>query len=110
MGEITLKTKVALIACRSYSQEEVAHAVDTVVGLLGGGGIEGFSFREGFVLVKPNMLSPYPPDRAVTTHPVVVGAVLKLLRRSGAEVVVGDSPGHGSVFAVAAKCGIAAVC
>ncbi|MDK2930883.1 MAG: hypothetical protein PWR07_1014 [Bacillota bacterium] len=107
-GEITLKTKVALIACRSYSQEEVAHAVDTAVGLLGG--VEAFLPREGFVLVKPNMLSPYPLDRAVTTHPAVVGAVLNLLRRAGAEVVVGDSPGHGSVFGVAAKCGIAAAC
>ncbi len=107
-GEITLKTKVALVACTSYSREEVAHAVDTAVGLLGG--VEGFLPREGFVLVKPNMLSPYSPDRAVTTHPVVVGAVLNLLRRSGAEVVVGDSPGRGSVLTVADKCGIAAAC
>ncbi|MGE5588785.1 MAG: DUF362 domain-containing protein [Clostridia bacterium] len=107
-GGITLKTRVALGACRSYSRDDVSQAVGLAIDLLGG--VEAFLPRDGFVLVKPNMLSPYPPDRAVTTHPVVVGAVLNLLRRSGAEVVVGDSPGRGSVLTVADKCGIAAAC
>jgi len=109
-GGITLKIKVALATCRSYSQDNVSHAVGLATDLLGGA--EAFlpRPRDGFVVVKPNMLSPYPPERAVTTHPAVVGAVLDLFKQAGAKVVVGDSPGHGSVSGVAAKCGIAAVC
>ncbi|MCR4403363.1 MAG: DUF362 domain-containing protein [Firmicutes bacterium] len=108
IGGITLKTRVALGVCGSYLRDDVSQAVGSVIDLLGGA--KAFLPSEGFVLVKPNMLSPYPPDRAVTTHPAVVGAVLNVLKRAGASVVVGDSPGHGSVSDVAAKCGIAAVC
>lgn len=44
------------------------------------------------VLLKPNLLSPRPPEQAVTTHPAVVAAVAKLCLDAGAaRVWVGDS-------------------
>jgi uncharacterized protein (DUF362 family)/ferredoxin len=59
------------------------------------GGIES-SIRPGStVLVKPNLLQGLPPDRCVTTHPAVVGAVCTLLRELGCRVVIADSPGGG---------------
>lgn len=45
------------------------------------------------VLVKPNILSGYAPEKAVTTHPTLVGAVVEKLRKAGAHVMVGDNPG-----------------
>ena len=45
------------------------------------------------VLLKPNLLGPYPPERAVTTHPAVVEAVIIILQTMGKEVWLGDSPG-----------------
>lgn len=102
------KAKVALVKCGSYSREEVPHAVYSAIGLLGGAG--AFIRQGERTLVKPNMLSPYEPSHAVTTHPEIVGAVIDLVREVGAEVVVGDSPGHGGVIAVAKECGIASVC
>ncbi|MBN2160316.1 MAG: DUF362 domain-containing protein [Spirochaetes bacterium] len=45
------------------------------------------------VLVKPNILSPNPPEKCVTTHPSVVSAVVRHLRAKGADVLVGDNPG-----------------
>lgn len=48
------------------------------------------------VLIKPNMLGAYPPQKAVTTHPVVVEAIIRHFLEAGKEVWVGDSPG-GSV-------------
>jgi uncharacterized protein (DUF362 family)/Pyruvate/2-oxoacid:ferredoxin oxidoreductase delta subunit len=49
--------------------------------------------RGARVLVKPNMLGPYPPDKAVTTHPSLVSAVVDYLLQSGAKPMVGDNPG-----------------
>jgi uncharacterized protein (DUF362 family) len=46
------------------------------------------------ILIKPNLLSATPPDRAVTTHPNFVRAVIRSLRNfTSAELVLGDSPG-----------------
>ncbi len=47
------------------------------------------------VLVKPNMLTPHPAEKGVTTHPSLVSAVVKELQGRGAEVLVGDNPGIG---------------
>jgi len=48
------------------------------------------------VLLKPNLLGPYSPDEAVTTHPVVLEAIIILLQEQNKEVWLGDGPG-GSV-------------
>ncbi len=52
------------------------------------------------VLVKPNILSDAPKEKAITTHPEVLRALLKILREKGAKkVYVGDSPGiQGPAF------------
>ena len=45
------------------------------------------------VLIKPNMLGPYPPDKGVTTHPSLIRSLVKGLRRREAICLVGDNPG-----------------
>ncbi|MDP8221251.1 MAG: DUF362 domain-containing protein [Candidatus Stygibacter frigidus] len=45
------------------------------------------------VLLKPNLLGPYAPERAVTTNPTVVEAVIIILQTMGKDVWLGDSPG-----------------
>jgi len=45
------------------------------------------------VLVKPNILGGHEPEKAVTTHPALVAAVVARLKKSGAVVMVGDNPG-----------------
>jgi uncharacterized protein (DUF362 family)/NAD-dependent dihydropyrimidine dehydrogenase PreA subunit len=49
------------------------------------------------ILIKPNLLGAYAPERAVTTHPIIIEAMIKLLQENGKEVWLGDSPG-GSVY------------
>jgi len=45
------------------------------------------------VLLKPNLVSPHPPEDAVTTHPAVVEAVARLCRECGVHNLwIGDSP------------------
>ncbi len=45
------------------------------------------------VLIKPNALGAYAPDRAVTAHPVVLEAIIRYFLDRGKEVWLGDSPG-----------------
>jgi len=45
------------------------------------------------ILLKPNLLGAFPPEKAVTTNPVVVDAVITFLKKIGKEIILGDSPG-----------------
>jgi len=61
----------------------------------------GFDPRGRRVLVKPNMVGPFRPERHATTSPEVVAAVVRALRERGAaEIIVGDNPGRESYGAV----------
>lgn len=48
------------------------------------------------VLVKPNLLMPAAPQKAIVTHPLVVRSVVEYLLEKGARVQVSDSPPVGS--------------
>lgn len=97
---------VSLRACPDYEPETVGRAMDLLLHDLGG--VASFIQPEQTVLFKPNLLAAEPPERAVTTHPAVVGAVMSAFRPHCREMVVGDSPGIGSCRAAAEKAGIAA--
>jgi uncharacterized protein (DUF362 family)/Pyruvate/2-oxoacid:ferredoxin oxidoreductase delta subunit len=45
------------------------------------------------IWIKANLLAAHEPDRAVTTHPAVIEAVVRSLRRRGAIPLLADSPG-----------------
>ena len=63
------------------------------------------------ILIKPNLLGAYEPDRAVTTHPSVLEAIIVLLQEHGKEVWLGDSPGGSiQVQEVWKKTGISELC
>lgn len=82
---------VSLARCRSYDQNEVASALAAVLAPLGG--MAAFVEPGMRVLVKPNLLSARPPERAVTTHPAVVRGVVEAVQGCGGVPVIGDSPG-----------------
>lgn len=84
-------SKVSIVKCSNYDSVKVEGAVFRAVELLGG--IESFIQKPGRVLIKPNLLSARRPEEAVCTHPEVVRAAIRLVKRSGAKPVVGDSPG-----------------
>lgn len=46
------------------------------------------------VLLKPNLVEPYRDSPHVTTNPAVVLAAAEVFRGFGAEVSVGEAPGH----------------
>jgi uncharacterized protein (DUF362 family)/NAD-dependent dihydropyrimidine dehydrogenase PreA subunit len=86
-----LRTTVAITKCTGYDGEELSEKINRLLNLLGG--LDRF-VRPGMkVLLKPNLLSAKAPERAITTHPEIVAVVAREVRKLGAEVIVGDSPG-----------------
>lgn len=94
-GALGARTRtVSAVRCEAY--EKVAAAVKEAVDQLGGIGV--FVKPDQRVLLKPNLIGPYPPDKAVTTHPAVVQAVAELVKSAGGIPLIGDSPGGGEVY------------
>lgn len=71
----------------SYSDEEISPAI---AAMLDGSGL---GWRGKTVLVKPNLLGPFPPHSGVVTHPGVIRSLREELHRRGCRVMVGDNPG-----------------
>jgi uncharacterized protein (DUF362 family)/ferredoxin len=98
--------KVAIEKVASYDPELVETGLKNLLAPFGG--IKAFVRPGERVLLKPNMLSAKPPEAAVTTHPAVLKAVIRLVQGAGAVALVGDSPGFGSLRAVARRSGMLA--
>jgi uncharacterized protein (DUF362 family)/Pyruvate/2-oxoacid:ferredoxin oxidoreductase delta subunit len=58
------------------------------------------------VLIKPNLLAPATPDKAILTHPLVVRSVVEYVLDRGAAVQISDSPAMGSLEKVLKTGGI----
>ncbi len=57
--------------------------------------LEGFPFAWGGkkVVIKPNILAPSPAEKGTTTHPALINALVKSLKKRRALCLVGDNPG-----------------
>ena len=86
---------VAIQRCETYSLSEVSLIVSQLCDTAQIENPEGKS-----ILLKPNILSDAAPEKCITTHPVVLKALIRYLRERGArKILVGDSPGiQGSFF------------
>jgi uncharacterized protein (DUF362 family)/Pyruvate/2-oxoacid:ferredoxin oxidoreductase delta subunit len=84
-------TAVAAVACPDYNPERLDAAVSDAI--TASGGLPPSITPGSSVLIKPNLLTAKPPEQAVTTHPDLVAALVRFLRRNGIDrIVVGDSP------------------
>ena len=57
-------------------------------------GLDPAGLRGKIVLLKPNLVEPTRKAPQMTTHPAVIVAAAEVFRRWGADVVVGEGPGH----------------
>lgn len=54
---------------------------------------DGNKIKENMnVFIKTNALAPHPKERAITTHPSIVEAVIKYFKKYNANIIVGDNP------------------
>lgn len=84
-------SKISISKSDSYNKENVQKAVDNCLDNLGG--LSSFIKSNDTVLIKPNILLAKKPEEAITTHPAVIEAVIRAVKKAGAISVVGDSPG-----------------
>ena len=85
------RSVVAVVSCLGYDRTEVAEAVREGFSLLGEESVAKVLESQP-LLLKPNLLLPAPPEKGVTTHPAVFGAVARHLLGLGARMSWGDSP------------------
>ncbi len=86
-----MKYQVSVTRCGNYEPENVLRAAQE--NLAPFGGMKSFVRNGDQVVVKVNLLVSRSPERAVTTHPAVVEAVVCLIQDAGGIAVLGDSPG-----------------
>jgi uncharacterized protein (DUF362 family)/Pyruvate/2-oxoacid:ferredoxin oxidoreductase delta subunit len=58
------------------------------------------------VLIKPNLLAPAQPDKAMLTHPMIVRASVEYVLKKGGAPLISDSPAMGSFDRVLRESGI----
>lgn len=89
------KSKVIVLSCDSYEEERIYTLLKR--GLKELGGVGALINKEEKILLKPNLLKKAEVEKAVITHPVVVGVFARILREAGYEnIVLADSCGHGT--------------
>lgn len=101
--------KVSIVKCGNYEHQKVKESILQSLGLIGG---IGKIIKPGDnVLLKVNVIIGFPPERAATTHPVIVGATTEIVREAGGVPWVGDSSGaHGYTAQSLELCGIKKAC
>lgn len=89
------KSKVIVLSCEAYNEERIYTLMKN--GLAQLGGLDNLINKEEKILLKPNLLKKAEVEKAVITHPVVVGAFARILREEGyKDIVLADSCGHGT--------------
>jgi uncharacterized protein (DUF362 family)/Pyruvate/2-oxoacid:ferredoxin oxidoreductase delta subunit len=100
-----MNNRVAVRKCDEYDLKMIIELITDIYKITGGPDVKGKR-----VLVKPNILSDDDPAKCISTHPVVVEAMVRYLQGEGAIVLVGDSPAvHMQKFR-GEKSGIYSVC
>jgi len=84
------KSKVILFDCNKYNLNIIRNHIYKGFEILGG--IDKY-IKEGMtVFIKPNMLGAKEPERGITTHPVILEALINIIKEVNAIPVFGDSP------------------
>lgn len=98
-------TKVSIVKCGGYDHKRVKNAILRSLELTGG--LEKIVKPGDNVLLKVNVIAGFPPERAATTHPAVVRAMVEIVKEAGGVPCVGDSSGaYGYTAQSLEICGI----
>lgn len=87
-------TKVSIIRCKDYEQENIDKAVQESLNLIGG--LNRIVKPKDRVLLKINLLSGSDPSKAIITHPAIIKSVARLVKEAGGIPIIADSPGSFS--------------
>jgi uncharacterized protein (DUF362 family)/Pyruvate/2-oxoacid:ferredoxin oxidoreductase delta subunit len=100
-----MNNKISIRKCKEYDLQKITDLISDIYLKTDGPDVTGKR-----VLVKPNILTDDDPSKCISTHPVVVEAVVRFLQSKGATVLVGDSPAVHTQKFKGLKSGIFRVC
>ncbi|MGB9856986.1 MAG: DUF362 domain-containing protein [Dictyoglomaceae bacterium] len=84
-----MKSKVAVLEC-DYDKDLIRANLLKAFDFIGTP-----DFYKKKVLIKPNLLMAIEPERAVTTHPLLIEVIVEIVKEKKAEeVYIGDTPGN----------------
>ena len=88
---MNIKDPTVIMKCSAYDAADIYEKLKFGLEKLG---VCGKPFSGKKIAIKPNLLLGYTPDKAATTNPAVVEAVITLARSLGGEdIVIAESPG-----------------
>ena len=90
--------KIFIKETNTYNLIKIKEIIDNSIKFLG----KPFENKKIY-LIKPNLLKPANPESAITTHPIVIKAVVELIKDNGGITIIGDSPGLSSAEKVLKK-------
>lgn len=100
------------IAIKKILKDDVKSAVFEALKLINAQSL--FTKSNMNILIKPNLLIPKNPERAVTTHPAVIKAVIQWIKQfHPKKIIVAESSGtntRGLTEKAFNECGVRAVC
>ena len=85
-----MPTVVALQS--SYDYKVIKDHIFTIIDRFAGASIH----KNSVVVIKPNLLSPAPPEKAMLTHPLILRAAAEYVIARGARPRISDSPAIGT--------------
>jgi uncharacterized protein (DUF362 family)/Pyruvate/2-oxoacid:ferredoxin oxidoreductase delta subunit len=100
-----MNNNISVRKCKEYALPEVYDLISEIYKKTGGP-----EFKGKKVLIKPNILTDDDPAKCISTHPVVVEAMIIFLQAGGATVFIGDSPAVHTKTFKAEKSGIFDLC
>lgn len=99
-------SKVSIVKCETYDKDEVYNAVVKACKATKFPDVKGKK-----VLIKPNILSDSPVEKAITTNPEVLRAMIRYVKlQEPKSIVVGDSPALHKAGLKPTTCGLYQIC
>lgn len=81
---------VALVPLPAYTRAEARECLEAALSEIGA--LDKITAGM-HIIIKANLVSAMKPERAATTHPVLIAALCDIITARGAHVTIGDSPG-----------------
>jgi uncharacterized protein (DUF362 family)/Pyruvate/2-oxoacid:ferredoxin oxidoreductase delta subunit len=97
-----IKMSKVFLKKASYDYKTLKPAVYELLDATSGSLIK----KNSRVMIKPNLLAPASPDKAILTHPLLIRASVEYLIQKGARPRISDSPAMGSLDKVMRESGI----
>lgn len=83
--------EVSIVRCEDYELNACTEALKQALEPFGG--LDWV--RAGMkIVIKANLVEAAKPEKAATTHPLLLSILTRMLVEKGAKVVIGDSPGQ----------------